>query len=605
MAKKPREVWSTISIRPFSGVLDTRSETEDVPLGAFRWKQNFILTGGRKLCCRPGHDKLFANASPYVNQDFHDQSDNNGIVQPDYITMLFKAALNSGERFFYAGTQSRIAFLNEATGLWTTVARGMGGAAQTPIPATRFRASELQEQILFTNNVDPPLISAVGSGSTGPIADLVTLNVTKAAITIQYAGFLFLMDVFQDGVRQSSRVRWSDLDLPQKWIAAPAVASSLAGFQDLDYGSQILGATIMANSLYIFTTQAIWVCFPSSASLSSGAPATFGFTRIYSEPKNGAKCLAYPNTLVSTGNEVWYASTDGLYKFTPFIPEPVREEWLYVGTSLIFNDALSALNPACCQAPVAEIYPNQQEIYISWPEVSANANGTCINSKTIVFNYVYRSIDIVDFGYSAFCNEIPNQGDLEACPPNAVFIGASCQDKCLKQIGTVYSRNVCTNAATGQGTIVGGVFTPFVGQYSYGGYFRILRFLFPLQNFDREKFIRHFLLETDATDQAEPCVIRVRLGTTYSASDPNLPDGKCSVIWHRLIDRPLVCLDRLTASQYAAANIKRNSATEWNYLVSGRFLYCEIVIANKDGSPAIGGDACFERAEFDVRVATK
>lgn len=607
MAAKPKDPWQTISIRPFTGTLDTRSEPESVALGAFRWKQNFTMTGGTKLCCRGGHDKLFSSYSPYTNFDLHDQSDNNGIVTPEYITMLFKGFLNTGQRFLYAGSQSRIQWLDETTGLWTTVARGMGGTPQPGLPAIRFQAAELQEQILFTNNFDQPLLSAVGSGSTGPIPDLVTLQVTQAAVTIQWAGFLFLMNVEQGGVRKSSRVRWSDLNNPTVWIAQPNVnvPGSLAGFQDLDYGSTILGAAIMANGLYIFTDQAIWVCFPSGASLSGGTPAVFGFTRIYSEPKNGAKCLMYPNTLVSEGNSVWYGASDGLYYFDPYTPEPVREEWLYRGTSLVYNDALSALSPECCQSPVAEIFPDTQEIWLSWPEVSANPGGSCLNSKTVVWNYAYKSIDIVDFGYSAFCNYIPNSmaSDTSNCPPDAVFIGASMVDKCLKSIGGIYSRNVCTNAATGRGTIVDGVFTPFVGQYSYVGYYRILRGLLPTLNFDRDKFIRHFLLETQTTAQAVPCVIKLRIGVSYSETDPNLPDGLCSTLWHPLPDMPLVCRDTMTAAQYVSDNIMRNSATEWNMLWKGRFIFFEVTIANSDGSPAIGGSACFPRCEMQIRLA--
>lgn len=605
-----KPVWQTVSIKPFTGIFDSRSDTADVALGSFRWKQNFQLTGGDKLATRAGHDKLLASATPYVNQDWHDKSDNNGIVASQPPTLLFPSEDNFGNRLLYAATQERIAFLNESTGLWTTVARGMGGALQTGLPATRFRAAELQDQILFTNNVDQPVLSAIGSDSSGPIGDLGTLNVTAGAITIQFAGFLFLMDVFQDGIRQSARVRWSDLDSPSTWLPAPTpnpitLATSLAGFQDLDYGSQILGAAIMANSLYIFTTTAIWVCFPSGANLGATVnPATFGFTRIYSEQKNGAKCIRYPNTLVSEGNEVYYGASDGIYRFDPYIPEPVREEWLYKATSVAYNDNLNALDPTCCQSPCAEIFPDDEEVFFSFPESTAQPAGSCLNTKTIVFNYHYHSVDIVDTGFSAFCNYEPAQSDPESCPPSSLFIGASMADYCLKQIGGIFSRNVCTNALTATGNISGGVFTPFSGQYTYVGYYRILRFLLPLQNLDREKWIRHLLIESTAQPQATPCIVQCRIGTSYSQSDPNLPDGLCSIIWSKLPDLPLKCAASMTGSQYAKANLMPNKAAlEWNTLRRGRFIFVEFRVANADGSPAIGGNAIFPRCETQIRLA--
>lgn len=616
-SKKITEVWGTVSVKPLTGILDTRSSVEDSPLGSWRYKSNYQIVGGDKLQTRPGHDKLLASFAStqgvsYSNFDFHDQG-NVGPVPPQMVTMLLKAQDNFGNRYLYAGNQSSIAYLNQSTGLWTTISQGFGGTPVTGLPATRWRASENAQQILFVNNVDRPLLANVNSPAmAGQIPDLNALGVTAGAITIQFAGFTFLMDVFQDGIRQSARVRWSDINNPAAWIPATVVdgipsSSSLAGFQDLDYGSQILGAAIMASNLYIFTTKAIWICFSSSNTIANVLPATFAFTRIYAEPKNGAKCLAYPNTLVSEGNAVWYAATDGIYYFDPYTPEPIREEWLYKGSSLVFNDNLSALNPTCCQSPVAEIFPDDQEIYLSWPEVSANPNGGCINSKTLVWNYQYKSVDIVDFGYSAFANFQTNQSNLEGCPPAQILVAASCTgtDWALKEIGTIYSRTRCTNMQTSQGKIVNGIYTPFAGEYVTDGYYRILRMLMPFLNLDRNKEMRSILLEAIPTAQASPCIMQVRFGTTYSETDPNLPDGLCTVPWVRLTPQAMVCLDTMTASQYVTANIRRNNGFEFNYLVRGRFVYVEFRLANADGSPAIGGLLTLARLEAQVRLAAK
>ena len=300
----------------------------------------------------------------------------------------------------------------------------------------------------------------------------------------------------------------------------------------------------------------------------------------------------------------WYASQEAIYYFDPYVPEPVREEWLYRGGAIMFSDQ-SALDPSCCQSPVAQVKPEDQEIWVSWPEIGTDQNQQCVNTKTLVFNYKYQSPDIVDFGFSAFANYRPSQATTAVCRNSSqLFVAASCQDLALKQIGTAFAREALTNPA-GSGTVVTGKFVPYTGTYQFVGYYRILRALLPMLNFDRDKIINQILLEDHPTPELNQNVMRLRVGNSFSESDPNAPDGFCSVLWHQMPDKPLVCLDTMTASQYVAQNLVRNNGTQWPMLVKGRFLYIEITISAKDGSPCIGGDACFSRLEVQTQLQTK
>ena len=519
--------------------------------------------------------------------------------KPEYPTLVFEAVKNDGSRYLYVGTQSRLFWLNVTTGLWTLISSGGGGTYDPGLSQTRYKAAELQEVIVFVNNVDPPLWTAVSTGGVSGIADLATLNISTAGVAVEFSGFMMLMDVVEDGVRQSSRIWWSDFNAPTAFNPGatnpgPPPTLSLSSFQDLDYGDRILAAVPMAGALYIFTASAIWRCSPT------GGADVFSFAKVYSDPQTHSKCLVYPNTLVSTGTAVWYGSHEAIYYFDPFIPEPERMEWLFRGGSIMFSDA-SALDPTCCQSPVACANIEEKEIYVSWPEMSANPDGGCVNSKSLVFNYQYQSCSIYDHGFSAIGNFQPSTADTAQClGASQLLVAASVIDRSLKNLGVNFNREMLVN--TGTGTVVKGVFVPFTGQYQATGYYRIMRALLPLVNFDREKKVRHVLMEAIPQPQANPCVLRLRIGNTYSECDPNLPDGFCSVLWHQLQDLPLKCLDTMTAAEYVAANVRRDHGFEWAFLYSGRFVYAEWTVANADGSPAIGGDTLFSRFELQVQL---
>ncbi len=617
-----KPIWTTVTQKPLTGILDNRSLPADMPPGAFRTRLNWMSSAGTKLCRRPGHERLFpdlaydpnhASTDPlyaprYINWDLHDQNVDGTPVAREPITSIFEGYNNLGTRYLYAGSQTRMNLLNETTGLWTrlTTPGALGGSD----PQTRFKIAELQETLVLVNGVDQILYTTVGTGGLATIAELSNngtlaqkLNIAGARVVTQYNGFMLIMNFVEDGTRMSSRVRWSDLNRPLVWIGPTDTnipdeghgeQASLADFQDLDYGSDILAAAELFGQLYIFTTTAIWRA-------TIGSTKAFNFAKVYSEPKNGARCIFFPNTLVSTGADLLYAASDGIYRYNPYIIEPERLEWLYRGTAEAFTDTGFAGDVAYCQSVIMQAHPSEFEIYLSWPQLGSHGS----NTRTLAINYQYSNVSSIDFGYSAMANYRPNPEAGNVCKTERILVAAAADDWCLKQIGTAYSRERCANSATGAGTVANNTYAPFAGAYVYDGYFSTLTGLLPLQNYDAAKEISRFLIEAASGAQANPCVIRLRLGNCYSQADPALPDGLCAVIWHRLPDKPLKCLDTRTGAQSAAQNLVRALGTEWATLYGGRFLFFEIVIANADGTAAVGGSCCFERFEMQIRLLPK
>lgn len=194
------------------------------------------------------------------------------------------------------------------------------------------------------------------------------------------------------------------------------------------------------------------------------------------------------------------------------------------------------------------------------------------------------------------------------CIGEALFIGALSEDWCLKQIGTAYSREICTNASTGEGVSDGDKYTSFEGEYATVGYNSVIRSA--PNNFGGrmvEKNVDRFFLELEADDQVYPCVVSFRLGYSFSALDPNSPN--CGILWTRPVSRYFKCPLTKTAAQHAADNTRQGMMTEFPIFGTGVFLYFELTIAslanqqNLTGElvPGIGGSGCLGELLWNVR----
>lgn len=513
----------------------------------------------------------------YHNHDHHHQG-----ATREPITMLFESTDSSGTRRLFDGTQSRLSLLNANTGYWTDLLTGKGSTG------SRWKAAELQDVVVFTNNVDDVQAYNIGTAAITTIPDLISsTGVRKAKVVIQYSGFIFLMNLFKTGASPTpffkSRIQWCDLNLPMNWN--PGASNSLANFQDLDYGDEILAAGVLLQSLYIFTRRAIWKCVPSPA-----AASVFSFQRVYTEPENQTGCLTYPNTLVSDGTHFYYLSKEAIYRYNPYITAPEKPEWLFKAAGVIFRKSDTSLSGILCDTPVAVYRPLTEEYWVSWP------SGTNLNNTiSFVAQLKQETADVVDAGFSTFRNfrETP-EGQL--CNETQSFLAGSTRDYAIKDIGGVFIREYLSLLDPTLDLPLNAPDAVFVSE----GYYSILRGQVPTGYSDRPKKLKHPLIDLDIAEQDRPAVIRCKIGDSRNLQDPNDMDDSCSVMWTDLGTEVLTCPDGEKISVLQKQNLRPDNSIDFACYEEGFFLYFWYQIEADDGSPAIGGDVCVQRLDFDV-----
>jgi len=121
-------------------------------------RQNLQCVGQGKLRRGVGWDKFLNRTSDYNNEDFHDQLlafDSNSIRQP--LTLLFEAESTQKVRSLWAAKQGAVFKLNGYSGNWKMIGSGYGGDLVTSAAAPRFKAAQLGDYLIFTNDYDKPM----------------------------------------------------------------------------------------------------------------------------------------------------------------------------------------------------------------------------------------------------------------------------------------------------------------------------------------------------------------------------------------------------------------------------------------------------------------
>jgi len=381
-----------VPVAPLTGPLDLRSEVALMEGSSLRMRQNFQATGKGKLTRGCGWAKLLDSAT-YNNQDFHDQllyfGPNGAIRQP--VTMLFPAESTMGVRSLILATQSQICMLVESSGDYRVLGNAYGGVPSASASAPRFKAAQVNDYVAFTNDFNKPMYYVLEDGSGTLLQtfdDLDTIGVSRAAVTWAWRGCLFFADVVMDGQRQSNLLLWSDYQNPTSFD--PAVLSSITGTKYLNPGERILAGLEFGNSFLIYTTENIWEM------VVVGGDQSFDFAIRYPGSKNRSiGLLKYPNTLASLGDEHCYLAEDGLYTFNPYYLKPDRVEWAHLATP----EVLDNIDSANCSVHVG-LY-NNYEYLLSVAKVG-DANNC--PSVTLRLNTAYSCADVVDAGFTAFCN---------------------------------------------------------------------------------------------------------------------------------------------------------------------------------------------------------
>jgi len=609
MASKTKSRWQTISMSPLTGQLDARFRPTEVPDAGFKEKQNWSVSDNGRLTRKCGFERFLAsyrvathtaptegqlicptgqrvfsggvwNCMEYINWDFHQR----GVGTRKPVTSMLQVESNAGVRTLFACTESEISYLVEPTGLWVDVLTGLSGSA-------KMRGAFLNNTVIFTNNKDNVYSYDLGASSAVTISDLTgTLGLTKARVVVEFGGLMILMNTVEGGQSFPSRVRYSDLNLPKSW--APGT-DSIANFQDLGGTEQIIAAIELSQYLYIFTQKSIW---KSTISVDAVANTALAFIRVYTEPKNFAGCLVYPDSLVSDGQNLYYGSRESFYTYNQYLPAPEAPEWLRQATGLVYSDRTRKVDPNCCNSMVAAFKPITNEIWVSWPAVGRG----CVNNQSMILSTKFLTGYYMDTGFSSFCDYIPNPTGTADCNTLQLLVACSNVDYALKQLNGVLSREFVTQIPSVTDP------TPPVSEnitnpvWNATGFTSLLRGVIPIGLFDIAKIIDRLTVGAYTAKQDNPCIARLRIGTSHQYTDPN-NTTYCQIVWHSITpDLVLKCPESLTAAQLEAAGEIPSQDAHWDCYEQGNYLYFEITILNADGSPAIGGDTHWYKMDFRV-----
>ncbi len=581
MAKKQNE-WLTVALTPLTGPLDARQRPSEQPDAGLKWKQNFCVNENGRLTRRLGFSRLFPtfqSGGKYTNFDFHQRPSSTRLP----ITNEWQITKNDGSRQLFAADYGSIYILNETTGEWVTIASGFGQ------PTTYWSQAILQNVVLFTNNFDNVQSFTLGGSSVSPVGDLNgVLGVSKAAVVVQFQGIMLVMNVVQDGVRQAQRIIWSDLNDATSFN--PATGGSIAGFQDLNDGEEILAAKYLQGNLVIYTNQSIWT---GVISINPTTNTIFAFNQIYSDPENFKGCLAYPSSLVSTGTAHYWMGSDSYYTYNPYLIAPENPEWLRQASGLIYSTQSTKIDFTQCLNPCSVYRPLTDEIWVSWQSQNA-AYGEGVNDVTMVLSTKWLTAYYFDDGFTSLTNYQPmTDSGQPPCNVQEVMIGASGRDYSLKQIGEadVFYREFVTDASGSP--VTDNITSPV---YKQVGYTSILRGVIPDGQPDLQKLMDRIILGHYTAPQAVPCIASLRIGISFHLVDPN--QATTDIVWHGPFVIPLKNNETLTPAQMQAQNLVPSLDSRWNLYEMGIFLYFEITVTNPDGSPAIGGNTSWHKLDF-------
>jgi hypothetical protein len=166
-------------------------------------------------------------------------------------------------------------------------------------------------------------------------------------------------------------------------------------------------------------------------------------------------------------------------------------------------------------------------------------------------------------------------------------------DWCLKQIGKVFFREICTNP-TDVGTVTTDGYTSPAGVYTKDGITSILRFA-PTQA--NKQLVECDYLQLDFVPVPVvlpdvPLNVSLRVGVSAQPADPNDPNAP--IVWFQRSAKPLAYGTAKSSAQHLAAGTQPGPVLAWKFKHEGRIMYFELTIAG------IGGDSTFSKIAAGV-----
>lgn len=646
----------SVKLAPITGLLDLRSNPEDVPQNGYRWVLNYGVQQKLKLCRNSGWSKLL-DRSPYEgNWDFHDQLQSlSGVTGRRPLTFSMEATSANKSKALLVGHDRTIFALQIGTGNYrvlNTTPMGEDGK-------TRWYGAQNGDVTALTNDFDPPQYWTFDADSIQPIADLATIGITRVAVIVEWVGVTLYANVVENGAARPNKILWSDLDKPLSLIPSD---NSIAGSIEAQPDEAILNMVPLGNVLIVYTTKRIWQL------QKTGDDFVFALVKRY-DPEDGEACLAYRNSIITKGDEHVYASRTGIYSYNQFVTKPTLVEFINRSSSYIYD----TIDQAKCDWFVGHYNADRREIYFSWVDT-----GFEIPTKTLVINTEFPFSGIIDHGFTAFGVFQPNepittlkQFILDQCicdsaefasifgepeneggpcvtppvvtcesQPDSFFttvtqeledgiimedwneIDPSENSLCNRLAGSTIS-SLCLDESRRDQCNAGRLFvmasagdyclkqlsesfyrevcTAFTGcgTYSIVGYKSILR-TGPLSFKDvaDEKRITRFIVEAIAASSNVPGQMALRVGTSSMALDPN--QEECGIIWFSEDPISLDCVAVATAT-HNTDKTRPDTGIEFPAFTEGQWLYIELTVENPNSTPIdTGASVCMSSFVADI-----
>jgi len=588
------KAFKTITLKPLTGPMNPVRSADELLPGEFSWKENLEIDKNGHLSRRAGFDQF------------------QSIDRSDVVAMHEVTTTDGVRRLVSAARDGSVALLSSSGDQWSDI----GGTFQD---ADEWSFASVGNVLLVSDGVGSVHYANLPNGSLEPVGELVnTLEVSGVQVMVSFSGCVFLMNTYEGGFRYGSRVRWSALNEPTRFVSD---TDNIAGFQDLPMDQRILAAGVLGDRLIIYTDSAIWSC------RATGGSGVFGFTQLYSDPVARSRCLVHSKTLVSIGASHVYVGQDGVYAFSSFQREPTRLSWLDQAARIIFDPSSPyALSRAQCRM-VAGFYSDTQELWLSW--VGADGH------HTLVANIMYKTCDYDGTGWDAFASHAradqTSFGDwLDQYVPNDDADWFDTGNSSYRELCSVYLKDLCVGCSdnplfigslrykegSGDGRLkqishrVDG--SRILGRDIYGsveGYTSILRGVVPAGNDEHDKVLRRFVVEVLSTANTSRNVrLRLRVGVSQQAYQPSLSGTDYQGIqWH---EQPLKTLgpdpSGKTLEEADSGTLLRTTPVEWNLHERGRFIYWELSIVGSDGGDTVLLDTLsFTRLDMEVRLVPK
>lgn len=618
--------------KPMTGLLDTTSSPDEMAPATFRQRQNLAVDDDGIPFRYGGFSKLFS-VEAYNNSDLHDQLLPllTTVSTNQTINLLFQSTTTRGGRQLIAGTTGRIYGLVEGTANWRIIAEGYGGTA------TRFKAAQVGDILMFTNDYDSPIRWVVEQEAQATaIPDLAVIGLGRARVIWSWKGVMFLADVEMDGQRYQHRIVWSDYNNPLSW--SPESAGTIAGFQELEFSERILGGVEYGNSFYVLTTRGIWEI------TAVGGAQVFSFKRRYFHAE-GFLCAYFPNTIVNAGGYILYAGTDAIYAWNPNFAQPEVIQWISLASGKLWR----TIDHDCCDNFIASARSATREVIFSFP-----TTGNCVANQTLVLNLRYQYAYTTDVGYSALIEYLPYDSDTIR---NWLIEHCICTNQQIIDAGYPFTKegnpsglptptcvvgNTPISIYTDDPLVVGNVdgvdvvvedYTQaeadvdslcallqgqrfddicrqcnvdaiFIGCYTVdnclksideSGY-RETRIVdgYQLNGFDTIVIgcplfslrgaivLNRMTVEFDPMAQSPPSLLRLDIANSAQVADP--AESSCGLIWRTQPPKQLRCSATMSEAEYKRRNIRpSNPQSNWNIFLEGEFVVWRLSITGTGG----------------------